>query len=67
MTVDVVLGGEVVWIATDVGLAFGLIDADVVDEHLSGELEVGPVDVSETQEMARFIRMYMGSCGTGLR
>lgn len=46
--VDIVLGGEIVWIASNVDLTLWLVDADVVDEHLAWELQVGPVDRTET-------------------
>lgn len=46
--VDVRLGGEIVRVASDVGLSLWLVDTDVVNEHLAWEAEVVPIDESES-------------------
>lgn len=44
---------EAHWIASDVVLAWGLIDPDIVHAHRSRERQVGEVNVSEVRREAQ--------------
>jgi len=44
MTLDIVLGGHVRWVTTErTGSIALLVDSDVVDSEVIGEIHIGPV------------------------